>query len=147
MLSSNQNELEAKIEIRLRTMRILWIALFISIVLYYGFTLFNKGNDAPNTLVSFGLAAAGMFLVILSFPIRRRFLTQSVETQSMELVQKGYIVALAVCEAAALLGLLDHFVTGNRYYYLLFIAAAAADSLHFPQRRHLQEASYKREMF
>jgi len=147
MQSQDQNELEAKIDMRLRTMRILWFALFISIVLYYGFTLFNKSTEAPNTLVSFGLAAAGVFLVILSFPIKQKFLAKSVETQSMELVQKGYIVALAVCEAAALLGLLDHFVTGNRYYYLLFIAAAAADSLHFPQRRHLQEASYKREMF
>jgi hypothetical protein len=128
-------------------MRILWFALFTSIVLYYGFTLFNKGTDAPNTIVSFALAAAGVFLVILSFPIKQNLLAKSVEMQSMELVQKGYIMALAVCEAAALLGVLDHFVTGNRYYYLLFIAAAAADLLHFPQRRHLQEASYKREMF
>jgi hypothetical protein len=140
--------LEAKIDMQLRTMRILWTGIFLSLVIYYVFTLFNKGAaDAQNTLVSFAFAAAGLFLVILSFPIKQKFLTQSVETQSMGLVQKGYIVALAVCEAAALLGLLDHFLTGNRYYYLLFIAAVAADLLHFPQRRHLQEASYKREMF
>src|SRR3977135_550196 len=124
MQSSTQNELEAKIDMRLRTMRILWFALFTSIVLYYGFTLFNKGTDAPHTIVSCALAAAGVFLVILSFPIKQNVLAKSVEMQSMELVQKGYIIALAVCEAAALLGLLDHFATGNRYYYLLFIAAA-----------------------
>ena len=148
MQPSNQSELEAKIDMRLRIMRVLWFALCVSIALYYVLTLFTKTDQqAPNTLLSVALAAAGALFVIISFPVKQRYLTQSVEKQDMNLVQTGYIVALALCEVAALLGLLDHFVTGNRYYYFLFIAAALGDLLHFPRRRHLQEASYKRQIF
>jgi len=40
-------------------------------------------------------------------------LTQSVEQQQPQLVQQGYVIAWAVTEVAALLGLLDFFITGS----------------------------------
>jgi hypothetical protein len=148
MQLTNPNEIEAKIDLRLRTMRTLWLALFASVPLYYVFTLFGKAvQEAPNPRLSLGLAAAGMLSIISSFPIKQKFLAQSVERQEMARVQTGYIAGLAVCEVAAILGLLDHFLTGNRYYYLLFIAAGLGELLHVPRRRHLQEASYKRQLF
>jgi hypothetical protein len=48
-----------------------------------------------------------------------------------------------MCEVSALLGLLEHFVVGNREYYLLFLLAAAGTAFHFPRRRQLEAASYK----
>jgi hypothetical protein len=148
MQTANPNDTEAKINLRLRTIRTLWLALCISVGLYYVFTLIaGDVKAAPNPPLSLGLAVAGGLLVILSFSIKQKFLRQSVERQDLAVVQVGYITGLAVCEVAALLGMLDHYVTGNRYYYLLFIVAGAGELLHFPRRRHLQEASYKRELF
>jgi hypothetical protein len=48
-----------------------------------------------------------------------------------------------MCEVSALLGLLEHFIIGNREYYLLFLLAAAGTALHFPRRSHLASASYR----
>ena len=46
-------------------------------------------------------------MVVISFAVKRRFLAQSVERQELALVQTGLIVALAMCEASALFGLVD----------------------------------------
>jgi len=48
-----------------------------------------------------------------------------------------------MCEASALLGLLEHFTVGNRVYYFLFLLAAGGIALHFPKRSQLEAASYK----
>ena len=63
-------------------------------------------------------------MIPVSVVIKKRFLTQSVEQQQLQLVQQGYVIAWAVTEVAALLGLLDFYLTGNRYYFILFIIAA-----------------------
>ena len=143
MQSSNQNQVEAKVDQRLRTIRTLWFAIFASLAMYYVLTIFTKVEERPSPHLSLALATAAALLVLASFLIKQRYLSQSVEKQDMALVQVGYVVGLAVCEVAALLGVLDHFLTGNRYYYLLIIAAAMGDLLHFPQRRHLQNAAFK----
>jgi len=51
-------------------------------------------------------------MIPVSVPIKKRYLTQSVE-QQQPLVQQGYVIAWAVTEVAALLGLLDFFITGS----------------------------------
>jgi hypothetical protein len=53
------------------------------------------------------------------------------------------VVACVICEAAALMGVIQRFIVGSRDYYLLFIIAAAGIALHFPKRSHLEAASYK----
>jgi hypothetical protein len=58
-------------------------------------------------------------------------------------VQKGLVIACAMCEASALLGVLERFVIGNRESYLLFLLAAAGTTFHFPRRSQLESASYK----
>jgi hypothetical protein len=75
--------------------------------------------------------------------VKRTLLQRSVEKQDVTLVQKAMIVACAMCEVAALLGLLERFIIGNREYYLLFILAAAGDLFHFPRRSQLEAATYK----
>jgi hypothetical protein len=34
-------------------------------------------------------------------------------------------------------------VTGDRYYYMLFIIAACGQLLHFPKREHVINAAFK----
>ena len=81
-------------------------------------------------------------MINVSVAIKKRFLNQSVEQQRPPLVQQGYVIAWAVTEVAALLGLLDFYLTGNRDYFLRFIIAACGQLLHFPRRQHVIDACY-----
>jgi NADH:ubiquinone oxidoreductase subunit 2 (subunit N) len=134
---------------RYQTMLVLWFALLMSIVMYFLFSLFatpevgNEHKNPPSSMFIFGITALATFLVIISFPVKQRFLQRSVENQDIGLVQKGMVIACAMCEVSALLGLLEHYIIRNREYYLLFILAAGGIALHFPRRSHLEAASYK----
>lgn len=134
---------------RYQTLVILWFALLMSIVMYFIFSLVaapkmnaEVGNP-PSSLLIVALAALGTFFVILSFVVKRKFLERSVDQQDTSLVQKGLVLACALCEACALLGLIQWFVIRNREYYLLFLIAAAGTASHFPRRSQLEAASFK----
>lgn len=135
----------ATLDARYRTILILWFALFVAIGLYFVVSLLNPATEqrTENKVLSYSLAVLGMFAVIASYFVKQRFLTQSVKEQNTFLVQQGTVIAAALCEASALLGLFDYFVTGNRYYYLLMIIAALGSLLNFPRRDQLLAASYK----
>jgi hypothetical protein len=146
----NQIDMRTKLEARLRTIRILWFALFMSVIGYYVFAKFlipPNENAVPNGMLSLILTVVGSLSVVVSLLVKQRFLTQSLEQQRLDLVQKGYVVACAFSEVAALLGLVDHFVTGNRYFYVLFIIAGCGMLLHFPRREDVQNACVKVDGF
>ena len=130
------------VELRLRTMRTLWIAMILSIVGYFIFSFFaGPSKDVkPNPTLSLVLLGAAVSAALISFLLKSKLLNRAFEQQQVQLVQQGYIVALAMCEVGGLLGLLDFFVTGDRYYYVLFIIAAVGQLLHFPRREHVVSA-------
>lgn len=132
-------------ELKLRTLRILWFAMFMSVVLYYGLTFFMGPREEiePNPMVSVILVAIALSTTLISFLIKAKLLARAVEQQNVQLVQQTYILALALCETAALLGLLDYFMTGHPHYYILFIIGALGQLLHFPRREHVVNASSK----
>jgi len=142
-------DLQLKIEPRIRTIRTLWIAMLLSIGSYYVFTRFvgQPKNSNPNSALSLMLVGIGLLTTFISVPIKKKFLAQSVEQQRVELVQQGHIIAWAITEVAALLGILDFFLTGNRYYYVLFLIAAIGQLLHFPRRQQLLDACFKNPAF
>ena len=141
----NQNDQQANIELRIRTLRTLWIALLLSIVVYCVMTIFVKpsGEPTPNPMLSLVLLLAGISTTLVSFLIKSRLLTRAVDQQQLPLVQQAYIVGWAINEVAAVLGMLDLFVTGNRHYYFLFIVAACGLLLHFPRREPVVNAAFK----
>ena len=50
------------------------------------------------------------------------------------MVRAGELVAITMCEAAALFGVVAWFVTATSHYYWFLILGAAGMLLHFPQR-------------
>jgi len=142
-------ELEQKIELRIRTIRTLWFALLVSVLMYFVLTLFigKPKNATPNNLLSVVLAGAGVFTTLLSLVIKSKFLARSVEQQRVDMVQQGYLIAWVLCETAALLGLLDFFVTGNRLYWVSFVVAAIGQLVNFPRRQDVLAASFKTPTF
>jgi NADH:ubiquinone oxidoreductase subunit 2 (subunit N) len=140
--------MENHLDKRYQTLIILWSALLMSIGVYFLFSVFvtpevhGAGNPSRSLLIVV-LTALGTLLVIVSFPVKNKFLERSIEKQDLGLVQKGLVIACAMCEVSALLGLLEYFVIGNREYYLLFLIAALGTAFHFPRRSQLESASYK----
>jgi len=134
---------------RYQTLLVLWFALFMSVVMYFVFSLVvpltNDPGNPPNPPLVISLMVLGFLLVLLSFVVKSRLLERSVEKQDPAFVQKALVVACALCEASALLGLMERFVVGYRYYYFLFLFSAVGMALHFPRRNQLQNAGYRNQ--
>jgi hypothetical protein len=123
----------------------LWFGMTMSVVIYFGITLFIKrpANITPNNFLSLILVGAGVFTTLASVLIKQMLLSRSIEQKSEALVQQAYVVAWALCEVSALLGLLDFFVTGNRFYYVPFVVALIGDLVNFPRREDVAAALFK----
>jgi len=139
------DQMQQNIELRMRTMRILWFSLLMSIVIYYLLTIFvaRTGDAQPNSTLFLVLVGIALSTTLFSFLVKSKLIDRAVELQQVARVQQAYIVAMALCEVAALLGLLDYFATGDRYYYVLFIIALLGQLLHLPQREHVVNASFR----
>ena len=134
--------IEQNVELKLRTLRVLWLALFSSIGLYFAMTFFvgPSENTEPNPTLSLILLVVGLSTTLISFVIKSKLIARAIEQQQIQLVQQAYIVVWAVTEVAGMLGLLDHFVTGHTHYYILFIISACGFLLNAPRRDHLINA-------
>lgn len=118
--------------------------MFISIPMYLLLITFGMQRGAQqNSFLSFVFAAVATLTVILSFPIKQKLLQRSVDQQNKMLVQPAFVVAWAMCEVSALLGVIEYSVIGTRDYLVLFLLAGAGVLLHFPTRQHLLNATYK----
>lgn len=137
--------LQHQIEQRLRTIRILWGGMFMSLVLFYIVSRVNEQprDMEPNSTLTLIFIAVALVAIPVSFIVKSKVLRQSVEQQRPELVHQAYIIALAINEVGALLGLLDHFLNSDPYYFVPMIIAACGELLHFPQRQHMIDASFK----
>lgn len=149
LLDSGGNNLPENLDKRYQTQVTLWLALLISVGMYFVFSVLAApaGSAAPrsppNTLLIVVFSALGLLFVLGSFPVRQKLLARSVENQNLALVQRALVIACAMCEVSALLGLLEFFLLGIKEYYWLFLLAAGGIALHFPRRINLEAASYK----
>lgn len=136
---------DPNIDARLRTMMTLWSALFVSIGLYLAtcYLALEQPTEPGSGMLSFVFAAVATFMVILSFVIRQKVLRKSVDEQNLMLVQQAFVVAWALCEVSALMGLVEYLLLPTRDYLVLFALAVVGMLLHFPTRKHLLNASFK----
>jgi hypothetical protein len=141
----NNHNAPANVESQYRTMMILWFAFLSSIVMYFVISLVIPATAEPsNKLLTILFSAIATFLVVVSFAVKKKFLSQAVDEQKIALVNKAFILAAALCEAAALVGLLDLFIARDRYYFALIAFSFLGLLLHVPKRTHLESANFKR---
>lgn len=145
---------QGAIDARHRILVIMWIALLISLGLYFFLTrvTVSQGTrpgelDETSRMILWGCAALGVSTFLLSFVLKGKFLKQSVEKHDVRLVQSGIVLALALCEATCLFGLLAYFLTHVSYAYLLFGLAVVGFLLHFPRKAQLLDAAVERQRF
>ena len=139
---TDQPDLDA----RYRTLLILWFAICTSVLLFLVLIYMSPVVAAENRNLTLALNSVGLVPVALSFLLKQRMLTKSVELQRLDLVQSGYVLAFAMCESSALFGLMNHFLTGTKYYYFAFIIAGLGLILHFPQKQNLVNASSYKQL-
>jgi len=106
----------------------------------------TEPQTPANLLPIVAFTAIAMFLVLGSFVIKAKLLAQSVEKHDVLMVQKALVIACAMCEVSALLGVVARFAfnTGRESVWLLLLGAAGI-ALHFPRRSQLEAASFKGE--
>lgn len=139
---------QINIEQRMRTVRTLWLALLVSVGLYYGVTMFAGRPETvePNSTMSLTLLVVGLSTALISFLVKNKLITRAIERRQAQQVQQAHVIAWAMSEVAALLGLLDFFATSDPYFYVLFIIAALAQLLHFPRREPFENAAFNPRM-
>lgn len=139
------------LDTRYRTMLILWLALLMSVVMFFVMTIvaapepLDQDRAAPSSVVLFALTGVGTFLVVISFLVKRKMLQRSVEKQEPMLVQQALVVACAMCEVSALFGVFERFGIASGDHYVLFLVSAIGIALHFPKRDQLLAASWNEE--
>jgi magnesium-transporting ATPase (P-type) len=143
--SANQNDPQTNVDTRVLTMRIIWMALLISVVTYYMITVFvaRREDITPNPTLSLVLLCAAVMAVVISFLIKSRLLNQAMDQRNIVMVQQAYVVAWAITEVASLLGMLDFFATADRYYHAFFIIGALGMLFHFPRRESVVNAAFR----
>lgn len=129
-------------ESRHRGVLIIWGAQLMALVMFFALTRIVPREfdaDADNRALLLGLAAASLSAFGLSFVLKAKLISQSAAQQRPDLATSAYIIAFALCESAALFGLVAHFVTGARESLYFFAPAALGLALHFPRRMHFEE--------
>jgi len=141
----NPQSADQNVDARVLTLRIIWMALLMSVAIYYVITFFvTRPEDvAPNPMLSIVLICVAMVAILASFLIKNRLLSKAVDQQHLGMVQQAYVVTWAITEVAALLGLLDFFLTADRYHHALFLIAAVGLLFHFPRRDSVVNAAFK----
>lgn len=148
----NQSGADAGLEVRLRTLRILWAVFLTTVGLYVLVTISARpsadelaegGRDNPALLMA--LAVAGLSTVAISFVLKGRFYARAAERGDPAQLQQGFIIAVVLCETCVLLGMVGLFVTWNSYAYALFVLGALGIALHFPRREDVAATYYKRQ--
>ncbi len=139
----NPQELEAKVDARYQVFLILWFALLVSVVLFFVLALLAAGKGVPNPVMSYALLAVGFSIVITSFGLKQQLVRKAIDKRDVAALQSAHIIALALCESAALFGVLDRFLIASQTSWFLFAIAALAILLHFPKKDNIRAVSYK----
>ena len=134
---SNQRNVDAGY----RTLRIIWLAILAGVIGLFIITrLIQPSVGDGNKMLFWILMALGLVVVGASFVVKQKLLRQAFEKRRVELTRSAYLVALAMCEAAGIFGLMVYFTTGVEYYYLFFVLSGFGIILHKPQRDDLLAA-------
>ena len=136
-----------------QTLLILWAALLFSQIIFIVMLFFVKPNLfrfdfsesplEPSGAMILGFAVAAVTCVVISFAFKRRLYERAVAEQDPAQVQSGLIIALALCEASSLFGLVLAFAFDYPYFFLWFILGIFGMLLHFPRQTDLLAAGYK----
>jgi cation transport ATPase len=128
---------------RFRGLVLIWGAQLFSLALL--FTMMQIVRTSLeiefNQTLLFTFAALALATFSASFVLKSQFVSRATTERRPDLVTTGYILAFALCEACAIFGFAARFTTGSYKAIYFFVAAALGFLLHFPRRRHVEDAT------
>jgi hypothetical protein len=145
METISPQEMESRVAARYMTFLILWFAMLMSVTIFFfiAWIVGGQGTPNPNPVMSYALLAGGFSIVTASFVLKQQLVRKAIDNTDVAALQSAQIIAMALCESAALLGLLDRFTTASPTSWFLFAIAALGMLAHFPKKDHVRAASYK----
>lgn len=143
METVSPQEIESRVAARYVVFLILWFALLMSVLIFLGIMVIVPSQATPNPRLSNALLGIGITTVIASFPLKQQLTRKAIDNSDAAALQSAHITSLALCEAAAVLGILNHFATASNLSWYLFAIAIIGILLHFPRKDPLRAVSYK----
>src|SRR3954452_5037997 len=107
----NQSPTQAKVTARCRGLLVIWGAQFVTLAIFVALTRIveiaaRPGDDALRFQLFDVLGGAGL---ALSFVLKRILLRRAAATKRPDVATTAYVVAFALCELAAIFGLVNYF--------------------------------------
>lgn len=114
---------------------LLWLCMVVGAVMYFVVMKLVPPNAfAPNPTLDTTLLALTAGLVAVSFPLESRISGPQEEMRDLPRERPAQIVGLMLCESAALLGVVLHFITGSPRDQSIVAIGIAGLLLHYPKR-------------
>jgi len=114
----------------------LWMAMVFSIMMYYVvIQRVTPVNPQENARLVAAMLAASIALVVTSFVVKPRLQGRTDQPNAAARTRAADIIALALCEAAALFGVVVWFMTAWSRTYIFFGVGLAGILLHYPKRQ------------
>jgi len=117
--------------------------MFVSVLSFLLFINLAPVKPVDNARLSLILNISGIAPVAMSFVLKIKILQKSIETQRLDVVQTAYVLAFALCEMSAILGLTSRYLTGSNDYYIGLGFALLGIFLHIPRKKYLLAAADK----
>jgi hypothetical protein len=123
-----------------RSLVVVWLVFVISQALFFAFCAVVSPDDDPGLIhtLRWPIAVLALTFIVDSFRWKRKFLL-SEKLDRPSAINRAYITAFSLSEAAALFGVMLRFAA-FRFYYVFFAAAAITTILHFPRKEHVLAA-------
>ena len=113
---------------------IIWGAMFAALGMYYlVITMVQPDHPDLDLPLIKPLLGAAILSVTAALVLRKRM------NDTPARVRAGYLIAFALCEAAALFGIVAHFTTGWPNVWIFFVIGAVGFALNFPQRAEFDQ--------
>jgi len=139
----NPQEIEARVEARFRVFLILWAAILVSVGALATVGVMLGGKGSPNPTLSYALVGIGAMMIGISFVLKKNLVRQAVDNNDIAALQTAHILTLALCESAALFGLVNYLSTASPISWLLFGMSAVGVVMNFPSKDQIRSVSYK----
>ena len=132
---------EREVDASYRALRIIWLVILAAVIALFVVTRLVQPSVIENGHIVFWmLAAVGLATFGASFILKYKLQQHAVEKQQPGGVRSSYIIALALCEATGIFGLIAYLMTGIQHYYFFFVLSGFGILLHKPQRDDLLAA-------
>ena len=118
-----------------RQIVIIWAAMLLSVGMYFVvMQVMRPQASVSGPMIVNVLTLCSLPPLVASFALKSRLLAKASETKRPEIWRSAHILAFALCESAALMGVLAWFLSGAKQSYLLLLLGAGGMLLHYPRR-------------